>query len=154
ELDETGAISDTPAGTSFTTEPKGWLAGGHAGYNWQAANWVFGIEVSGSWANLEETKLVPLPDQFDDTFTTKIESLLLVTGRLGYAWDSFLIFVKGGYAGAKVRGGILDSITGTFQVGTAPNTWESDKWQNGWTVGAGAGLMLWRGISLEVDYNF
>src|ERR1700679_1036540 len=31
----------------------GGLAGGQIGYRWQAANWVFGVEAQGDWANLK-----------------------------------------------------------------------------------------------------
>jgi outer membrane immunogenic protein len=31
----------------------GGLVGGQVGYRWQAANWVFGVEAQGDWADLK-----------------------------------------------------------------------------------------------------
>jgi outer membrane immunogenic protein len=48
----TGAVIAPPAGsiTSASFDMNGGVAGGQAGYNWQSANWVFGIEGDLNWS--------------------------------------------------------------------------------------------------------
>ena len=112
------------------------------------------MEVSGSWSDLKQTKAIPLPNQFDDTFTSRIRGLTLATGRLGYAMNRTLLYAKAGYAGANVRTSALDTVTNDNQVGSAPNTWADDRWHHGWTVGGGWGFKLAPNVSLEVDYSY
>src|ERR1700723_2726517 len=75
----------------------GGLAGGQIGYRWQTANWVFGVEAQGDWADLKGsnpslTALIPYTNQ------TKIDGIGLFTGQVGYAWNNVLLYVKGGAA--------------------------------------------------------
>ena len=41
------------------------MVGGQIGYRWQAANWVFGLEAQGDWANFKGSNtsllLAPFP---------------------------------------------------------------------------------------------
>ena len=80
----------------------------------------------------------------------------MVTARLGVTWDRALLYVKGGYAGATVKASIVDLITNTapVQVGTAPNTWNTDEWHNGGTAGIGMDVKLWSNLSLGIEYNY
>ena len=81
-------------------DATGGLAGGQIGYRWQATNWVFGIEAQGDWANLKGSNTsaigafggVPFVNQ------TKINSIGLFTGQIGYAWNNVLAYLKGGAA--------------------------------------------------------
>src|SRR5208282_212346 len=52
--------------TAFSYGGGGWLAGGQAGCNYQAANWVFGIEtdMSGTKLNGSETVATNVPPFF------------------------------------------------------------------------------------------
>jgi outer membrane immunogenic protein len=56
-----------------------------------------------------------------------------VTGRLGYAWDKWLFFAKGGWAWAGFSG---STITLTA-AGAVASTTVSQEDRNGWTVGGG-----------------
>ncbi len=81
-----------------------------------------------------------------DTTTNRINWLTTGTGRLGYAWDRWLVFAKGGWAGADVKLQLRDEVAGV-RASASP-------WVNGWTVGGGAEYMLCDGISLGVGYDF
>ena len=78
---------------------SGGTVGGQIGYNWQAGSWVFGIEAQGNWADLSRTYV----DPFDPRWSvgTTVDALGLFTGRVGYAANNVLFYVKGGAAVAN-----------------------------------------------------
>jgi outer membrane immunogenic protein len=56
------------------------LAGGQAGYRWQTANWVFGIEAQGDWADLKGST-ASLTAVIPYTNRSKIDAIGLFTGQ-------------------------------------------------------------------------
>jgi outer membrane immunogenic protein len=71
-------------------DATGGLAGGQFGYRWQSANWVFGVEAQGDWADLtgsssSATAIIPFNNR------TKIDAIGLFTGQVGYAWNNILL---------------------------------------------------------------
>jgi outer membrane immunogenic protein len=93
----------TASGVSFS--PDGFNLGGKLGANYQLGQLVMGAEASFAGMNLESTPTNPgqfLPPG-EQSVATDVENLLLVTGRLGWAWEPrWLGYVKGGYARAEV----------------------------------------------------
>lgn len=69
---------------------------GQIGYRWQTANWVFGFEGQGNWADFrgDNTSLAFGTDRN----RSRIDSFGLITGQVGYAWSNVLFYVKGGAA--------------------------------------------------------
>jgi outer membrane immunogenic protein len=130
----------------FSQDASSWIGGGQVGFLWQwTGNWVIGAEVSYSATDLNETSTAVL--LADRSRRSEIDNLLLVTGRLGYASDRWLTYVKGGYATARVK---FDTfITSTGQ----PTTTSRDR-ENGWTVGAGFEYAITNYVSLGAEYNF
>ena len=128
-----------PEGCHNTT---GGTFGGQIGYRWQAANWVFGLEGQGNWADFkgQNTSLV-----FDNINQTKIESFGLVTGQVGRAWNNVLLYVKGGAAVVNSKHDILELDHTPFA--SANDT----RW--GGTVGAGLEVGVAQNWSLGVEYN-
>jgi outer membrane immunogenic protein len=80
-------------------DASGGTVGGQIGYNWQAGSWVFGLEAQGNWADLSRTYV----DPFDPRWSvgTTVDALGLFTGRVGYAANNVLFYVKGGAAVAS-----------------------------------------------------
>jgi outer membrane immunogenic protein len=82
----------------------GALIGVQGGYNVQFANnWVIGFNGSYSWMNLNGFGVDPyFEGKFGRpiTFGTRTDTLGSVTGRVGYAWNNFLIYGSGGFAWA------------------------------------------------------
>ena len=105
----------------------GGTVGGQVGYRWQSANWVFGLEGQGNWADFSGDNLGAVTGLRN---RSKIDSFGLITGQIGYAWNNVLVYVKGGGAvvGDHYRG--YDVATG-LQFDRANET----RW--GGTVGAG-----------------
>jgi outer membrane immunogenic protein len=123
----------------------GFIGGGQTGYNWQKSNWVFGVEASFSGASVAGTETITQGGS-TNTAETKIQSLFLATGRVGYAWDRILAYAKGGYAGASVKF-TATGIPG-FEVGTMTS------WHSGWTVGGGVEYALTANWILGAEYIF
>jgi outer membrane immunogenic protein len=121
----------------------GWLAGGQVGFNWQTGQFVFGIEFSGSAADISGSHAALADPDF--TWDSDINSIFLLTGRIGLAFDRLLLYVNGG--GAWVR----EELTGTFIDGTVDSL---KKNRSGWTVGAGIEFGLAPNWSIAAQYNF
>jgi outer membrane immunogenic protein len=129
----------------FSQRDSGWVGGGQAGYMHQWGRWVLGVEVSYSALDLESTSAALLVA--NRSRTSQIDDLLHVTARLGYAWDRFLGYVKGGYANAEVRFDTFVTSTGL------PTTSSSDR-EDGWTVGTGFEYAVTPHVRLGAEYNF
>ncbi len=140
---------NTAAGQGFTTRPKGFEAGFHGGYNFQSGPWVYGIEVAYDPTNAKETRIGPVVAIFPaDSFATKIDNLVTVTGRLGYANGAWLFYGKGGWANAHIG---LDVVSGAPVAGVTAG---GGKRLNGGTAGAGVEYMLTPNVILGLEYDW
>lgn len=148
-----GAI--TPEGCHNAT---GGTVGGQIGFR-QSANWVFGLEGQGNWADFSGDNLSPIiaiPFGPQQRNRSRIDSFGLITRQVGYAWNSVLFYVKGGGA---VVGDRYDICAGTasavpIPVGSLLASARETRW--GGTVGAGLEVSFapnWS-VGLEHDHIF
>jgi outer membrane immunogenic protein len=139
----------TPAGAFIIGEGShnatGGIVGGQIGYNWQMSSWVFGIEAQGDWANLRGSNISAAFPAF--TNRSKIDALGLFTGRVGYAWNNALLYVKGG---AGVVNDKFDSVTTVGGV-LAGSAGTQTRW--GGAVGAGFEYGFTPNWSFAVEYD-
>src|SRR5580704_6781779 len=124
-------------------DATGGMVGGQLGYRWQSANWVFGVEAMGDWADLKGTNssltaIVPYINQ------TKMDAIGLFTAQVGYAWNSVLWYVKGGAAVTD------DKYHGTA-TGIAFDQATETRW--GGTVGTGLEISFAPSWSVAVEYD-
>jgi outer membrane immunogenic protein len=81
------------------------LGGVQVGCDYQfAPNWVFGAEGDFSWTDLNGQATDPFflgKNNNPITLTSKTDELATATARLGYAWDHYLLYAKGGAAWAR-----------------------------------------------------
>jgi outer membrane immunogenic protein len=125
----------------------GGTVGGQIGYRWQSANWVFGIEGQGNWADFSGNNIAPVGGNPFGGLTdrTRVDSFGLITGQVGYAWNNVLGYVKGG---AAVVGDKYDAFTpgvGPFASGS------ETRW--GETVGVGLEIGFAHNWSVGVEYD-
>jgi outer membrane immunogenic protein len=84
----------------FNTEgcnsKSGGMFGGQGGFRWQAGQFVFGLEAEGDWANMRAS--VPSVFVLGGTDSSKVTSVGLFTGQIGYAMNAALFYLKGGAA--------------------------------------------------------
>ena len=121
----------------------GWLGGGQIGYNWQAGQVVFGVEFSGSFADLGGgVNAGVLPGGV--FFELDGKSLLMLTGRLGWAADRALFYVTGGAA----------SVRANVDFHTPLVVREASLTRTGWTFGVGAEFAFTQNWSFAAQYNW
>ncbi|MDX2156308.1 MAG: outer membrane beta-barrel protein [Hyphomicrobiaceae bacterium] len=133
---------------SPTFDLDGAVAGGHIGAQHQFGRWVIGAEVSlTSGFDGQTLTGINLFAPGVGEMRSDIDWLVTATGRLGYAWDHWLAYVKGGYAGAMVEISADDNV---------PPDWgfERRDMHHGWTVGVGAEYQIRDGIVLGLEYNY
>ena len=143
----------------FDFAARGFLGGGQVGINKQIASLVFGLELDGSWANLDKTQTLSVGGpiigfQQTASATSKIDSFLTLAGRAGLAADRWFVYAKGGLAFVHEKhsfglvttafpGGVVDS----FAVNASEDRW-------GAMVGFGAEYALESNWSVKAEYNY
>jgi outer membrane immunogenic protein len=122
----------------------GIFGGGQIGYNWQVGNIVFGVEGDGSWADIDGDRACP----GGFTCHSRIDWLASATGRLGFAWNAALIYVKGGWAWAGEEFHITDN------AGILPRASTEELTRSGATIGGGVEWGFGPNWSAKVEYMF
>jgi outer membrane immunogenic protein len=122
---------------------SGAVAGAQMGFRWQMASWVVGIEALGDWANLHGSSVslqnAPNVDR------SRMDALGLFTGQLGYAFNTALLYFKGGAAVIADRNDVLN---GGVLVATASG---DNRW--GGAVGGGVEFSFVPNWSVAVEYD-
>jgi outer membrane immunogenic protein len=133
-------------GTSFgSSTASGAIGGLQAGCNYQVGAWVFGLQGDYDWTNANQTNTPVLFAPFGGATYSKLKSLASVTGRVGYAFDRFLGYVKGGGAWEQSDYSVL--IAG-LTAATASET------KGGWTVGVGGEYAFLNWLTGFIEYDF
>jgi outer membrane immunogenic protein len=140
----------TPGGAFFGQslgghDDDGWLGGAQAGCDYQfAGGFVIGVQGDYAWADAEGSH--DSTREIGVAYHSKVKSLATVTGRIGYAWDRFLGYVRGG--GAWERD---DYWATTIILGTAYTSRET---RSGWTVAVGGEYAFTNFLSGFVEYSY
>jgi outer membrane immunogenic protein len=126
-------------------DATGGTVGGQIGYRWQSAQWVFGVEAQGNWADFQGSNAIPLAGAF--TNDTRVDAFGLFTGQVGYAANNVLFYLKGGAAVTSDRYRTLLTGTGTQITNNADDT----RW--GGVVGVGLEYGFSPNWSAGIEYN-
>ena len=124
-------------------DADGWLYGGHLGIQRQYGRLVAGFEASYSELDLSDTVASQIGG--GRYRTIDIDSLFTVTARVGLARDSWLAYVKGGYAAADVD-------TAIFKDSSAKSV--TSGWDGGWTIGAGIEFSCLSRFIVGLEYDY
>ncbi|PZQ19347.1 MAG: hypothetical protein DI565_01100 [Ancylobacter novellus] len=137
---------DRAGGASPTTRPDGFTIGGFAGYNHQLDNSpiVLGVEADINYSEARDGRVMRaftgLPNA---SIRDEMKWTGAVRGRVGYAFDRFLIYGAGGLAFAdheiKARGAVGGS---------------DDTVAVGWTIGGGVEAALSDNVTARVEYRY
>jgi len=141
-------FADLSPGQGFRQRNSGVMGGAQIGYNWQANNYVFGMEGTISGLNNKGTVVNTAFGAGDDIFTWRTNVLATVVARAGFAVQNNLFYFKGGYAGVNNRLNVSDT------VGPATGAGGQTHWANGWTVGAGWEYGITRNWIVGLEYNY
>jgi outer membrane immunogenic protein len=144
----TTVFGDLRPGQGFRQRNSGVFGGGQMGYNWQANNFVFGLEGTISGLNNKGTVLNTVFGAGDDQFSWRADWMATITGRAGIAVNNNLFYAKGGYAGVNNHLSVTDVLPSAIGAGS------QTQWHNGWTVGAGWEYGITQNwiVGLEYDY--
>jgi outer membrane immunogenic protein len=123
------------------------IGGLQAGCNYQVpgSGWVFGIQGDYDWMSAKASHVDPFGGF--TTIQSKAKWLASVTGRVGYAWDRFLGYVKGG--GAWEGDDYNWFVTAFPGVGIA-----ASETRGGWTVGVGGEYAFTDWITGFFEYDY
>ncbi|HEY2186025.1 MAG TPA: outer membrane beta-barrel protein [Xanthobacteraceae bacterium] len=141
---------------------NGLSGGGEVGCQVQWGVWVLGIEGDGEAASLSGQSF-DLPPAFNPSFVnqTNVRWTSTLRGRLGYAWDKWLLYVTGGaaWAGVEETGwqacpapGVCPGA-GVITASGVPSAHDR-KTMFGYAVGAGTAYALGYGWSIKSEYIF
>jgi outer membrane immunogenic protein len=157
---------------SLSVAPEGGFGGIQIGRNWQSGNWVYGVELDASLADIADTAarnfsvLASDPDNLDFTgtffLTRKIDALGTLRGRLGWANNTLLIYGTAGLALGHVKttmgvNNIVAANPANFNAGfpaALNRSVSSSDTQVGVALGAGAEWMFSPRWSLKGEYQF
>ena len=149
-----------PATTvGFNSNPSSFVGGLQAGYDYQWDAYVFGVEGDWDWMSLSANRTVGpnfTGDNFvsGDSFNVRSTWEASVRGRLGYAMDSWLLYLTGGASFLNVKTGAnfipVTSGSVRFPGASASTT----KTLTGWTVGAGTEYQYTNNWSFALEYRY
>ena len=118
---------------TYDVTPKGYFGGAIIGYNWQAANWVYGVEADLQGSTQESTQTCGLTCSGAGATFLKQEMPWFGTARarLGYSFGPALFYATGGFAFGSIKNTITES-------GPAPTAvFDFDQTKSGYAVGGG-----------------
>jgi outer membrane immunogenic protein len=134
--------SDWSAVPTASNKPKGFLAGGTLGYNYQTGSIVWGIEGDFDWSNIKD-EVTCAPGVLCGT---QLNWLTTLRGRLGYAFDRWLPYITGGAA--------YGNVEATLNVPAFGFTASSSNNQLGWTAGVGIEYAFLSNWSAKIEYLY
>jgi outer membrane immunogenic protein len=119
---------------SFGT--SGFVFGGTVGANYQAGSLVFGVEADSDWADASGFGTFTATSLCAGGCLTTNTWLSTARGRVGYAFDQFLVYGTAGASFGNVRASFTNgAISGVNKTG--------------WTVGTGIEVALGRNWSVK-----
>jgi outer membrane immunogenic protein len=137
-----GAFPDQPLGQHHSNNA---LVGVQAGCDYQfAGGFVAGL--AGDYAFTDAVGSHPSTVEIGVDYNSRVRSLASATGRLGYAFDRVLGYVKGGAAWERDEYWPSTILTGPAFFGRATRA--------GWTIGVGGEYAFTNYLSGFVEYNF
>jgi len=139
-----GTLSMGPVAGPYSGSGNGILGGVQLGYNWQSGAFVFGVETdfqaSGGKGDVTGTA-----GPIAITGSAKTPWFGTIRGRIGYAFDRWMLYATGGgvYGKATLDGTV--STTGAFSSSTTYWTY---------VVGGGAEFALWGNWTGKLEYLY
>jgi outer membrane immunogenic protein len=135
---------------NFNASPNatGVLGGLQIGYNFQSANFVYGVELDYGLSSAKKSSSGTHPTSgYSYAADTGIKSMATARLRLGYAFsNNMMIYATGGLALADVRDSFLHIESPPV---VATYSWSDTKWRAGYAVGGGLEYMFARNWSVK-----
>ncbi len=129
----------------------GLIGGAQIGYNIQRGRIVYGIEGDLGYLSLSESKAVALQRNLSAAYELSGGLYGDLTGRLGYAADKTLFYIKGGAAFLNMD--YNSQYDGKYYDQKPRYDFSHSKTMWGWTLGAGVEHKLSPSLSLKAEYQ-
>ena len=145
-----GATELGTTGLLASSSPRGGIAGGQIGFNWQAGMVVFGAELDGQWSGQSNAVLLSCTPPISGCTATeaiKIRSLTTGRARIGLAFDWLMPYVTAGGALVNARDDLTVNVGGV-----SANFQPLSGTTLGWTAGAGVDVALSSNWSARLEY--
>jgi outer membrane immunogenic protein len=153
--DAAAGVPAFPAYGSNSASASSWLAGAHAGYNWQSGAAVYGFETDLSATHLNSSMsggLVDTPPPPPTPNAASTSALIdwygTVRGRLGVTTGPLLFYGTAGLAYGHV--GLSSAFTTT---GLSLNS-QASATRAGWVAGAGLEYLVRPDLTLNLGYQY
>ena len=165
---DVGAAISAQGTGSVTTKSGDFAGGGQFGYNWQAANVVYGLETDiqgmagAHGATLTNVGTVPgaaavIGSTGAISSSKSITYLGTVRGRAGYLFTpEFLVYGTGGlaYGGVRTSTTIQESLGFTDTPDPFGTSGSAPATLIGWTAGVGVEWLFWSRWSAKIEYRY
>jgi outer membrane immunogenic protein len=125
------------------------LGGFQAGFNYQFNSVVAGVEGEFAWTDIKGTSNW-IEGGDPHTVSTDLRRLTTAAGRLGYAFDRALVYIKGGGAWENV------DYNHTHTMLAVPGLVHSlfgSATRSGWLIGVGAEYAFWQNMSAKIEFD-
>jgi outer membrane immunogenic protein len=126
-----------------TTKMNGFIGGIQAGYNWQLSSFVLGVEGDIQYSAQKRTDSATILG-IAVSSEAKVPWFGTARGRVGYAFDSFMVYATGGAAWSNLK--VSASALGA--------TVSTETTKMGWTAGGGVEWMFMPRWSMKAEYLY
>src|SRR3984893_6327704 len=147
------------AGSASITS-SGVIGGGQLGYNWAFPNnFLLGFETDFDGAAIRGKvtanaagQIGGAPFGFAAQIGSRINYIGTVRGRVGYAWDRFLVYGTGGFAYGEVN----SAVSAAVDVGGASVAISAtqNRSRTGWTAGGGFEYAITKNLTVKTEYLY
>jgi len=120
------------------------MGGVQAGYNWQIANAVVGVEADLSYIGQNRSSIPVQAIAGTDQLNSRLNGLGTVRARAGWAFDRLLVYGTGGVAFASIKDQVVNPAF--------PFTATSDTTRTGWAAGLGVEYAISGPWTVKVEY--
>jgi outer membrane immunogenic protein len=147
------AGGNIPAFGANAANASSWVAGAHAGYNWQQGPMLYGFETDFQGTNLNSlmtgglTASSGAASDFAKT-SAMIDYYGTFRGRIGFTTGQWLFFGTGGAAYGNVN------LSSQFSTLAATTAFDISQPRFGWVVGAGFEYLLRPNWMLTLNYQY
>ncbi|MDX2201219.1 MAG: outer membrane beta-barrel protein [Hyphomicrobiaceae bacterium] len=131
---------DSGTAVPYSTQDAAFVGGGHVGLHYQIRQLVLGVEYS--YSALSTTLGANLSTGY--TVTTKLKDVQIVSGKIGYAYQNYLFYGKGGYAMSQLDLAATDGSTLATGSGRG----------SGWMAGIGISYAITPRIIIGAEYDY
>jgi outer membrane immunogenic protein len=151
DVDFEPPFSGNETATLVDRNQSGFLGGGELGFNYQWNRFVFGLEGTFVYSDLQAHTVKGLGDSDGEanSYDTRSDWQGTISGRVGFAWNKLLFYAKGGAQFNQQRYAWRHGDTESVSL----DVFKTDETRVGALVGGGLEYMINCHWSAKLEYN-